>query len=136
MRKNIITIGIFLMLALAAAVWAADISGKWVAQAQGSDITLIFKVDGATLTGTLDNSQMPGAIEIKEGKIDGNNVSFIVVRKMGEMEMKINWKGTIAGDEIKFKRESAGGGGGMMGGPGGGGGGGGQAEEIIAKRAK
>jgi hypothetical protein len=132
MKKNIVTIGIVVMLALAASVWAADIAGKWVAQAQGSDITLNFKVDGTTLTGTLDNSQMPGAIEIKDGKIEGDNVSFTIVRKMGETEMKINWKGKVAGDEIKFKREAAGGGG-MMGGPGAGGG---QAEEIIAKKAK
>jgi hypothetical protein len=130
MRKNIFTIGIVLMLALTASVFAADIAGKWVAQAQGADITFIFKVDGTTLTGTLDNSQMPGAIEIKDGRIDGNDVSFTIVRKMGETEMKISWKGKIAGDEIKFKREASGGG---MGGPGGGGG---QAEEIIAKRAK
>jgi hypothetical protein len=132
MKKNIVTIGIVVMLALAASVWAADIAGKWVAQAQGAEIALNFKVDGTTLTGTLDNSQMPGAVEIKDGKIDGDNVSFAIVRKMGETEMKINWKGKVAGDEIKFKREAAGGGG-MMGGTGGGGG---QAEEIIAKRAK
>jgi hypothetical protein len=130
MRNKKMTIGIFLTLALSASVWAADVAGKWSAQAQGSEITLNFKVEGTALTGTLENSQMPGPVEIKEGKIDGDNVSFIVVRKMGETEMKISWKGKIAGDEIKFKREAAGGGG--MGGPGGGG----QAEEIIAKRAK
>jgi hypothetical protein len=131
MRNKIVTIGIVLMLALAVSVWAADIAGKWVAQAQGSEITINFKVDGTALTGTLENSQMPGAVDIKDGKIDGENVSFTIVRKMGETEMKISWKGKIAGDEIKFKREAAGGGGGM-----GGLGGGGQAEEIVAKRAK
>jgi hypothetical protein len=116
------------MLIAAATLVAADITGKWKTQAQGSDITLVFKVEGTALTGTIENSQMPGAVEIKEGKIDGDNVSFTIVRKFGETEMKILWKGTIAGDEIKFKRETAGGG---MGGPGGG-----AAEDIVATRVK
>ena len=128
MKNKIILIGIVVLLMMAATVWAANIAGKWTAQAQGSDITMDFKVEGTTLTGTLENSQMPGAVEIKDGKIDGDNISFTIVRKMGETEMKILWKGKIAGDEIKFEREVAGGG---MGGPGGG-----AAEEIVAKRAK
>jgi hypothetical protein len=128
MKSKIVLIGTVVMLTLTATVWAADIAGKWTAQAQGSDITMDFKVDGTALTGTLENSQMPGAVDIKDGKIDGDNVSFTIVRKMGETEMKIVWKGIIAGDEIKFKREVAGGG---MGGPGGA-----AAEEIVARRAK
>jgi hypothetical protein len=135
MKSKIFAIGLVVMLALAATVWAANVAGKWTAQAQGSDITLIFKVDGTTLTGTLENSQMPGAIDIKDGKIDGDDISFNVVRKINDADMKIVWKGKVAGDEIKFKRETAGGG---MGGPGAGGpgGGGAAAEEIVAKRAK
>ncbi len=138
MKSKIILAGIVVMLAMTLTVWAADVAGKWTAQAQGSDITIIFKVAGTALTGTLENSQMPGAVDIKDGKIDGDNVSFTIVRQMGETEMKIVWKGKIAGDEIKFKREAAGGGGAMGGGMGGPGGGGGAAaaEEIIAKRAK
>ncbi len=130
MKSKIILIGIVVVLTMAATLIAADIAGKWTAQAQGSDITMNFKVEGTTLTGTLENSQMPGAVDIKDGKIDGDNISFTIVRKMGETEMKIEWKGKITGDEIKFKREVAGGGG-MTGGPGGG-----AAEEIVARRAK
>ena len=110
--------------------WAADLSGKWTAQAQGVDITLTFKVDGTTLTGTVDNPQA-GPAEIKDGKVNGDDISFYVVRSMGESEMKISWKGKIAGDEIKFKRQVQGGAGGGAGAPGGGG-----AEDIVAKRAK
>ena len=135
MRSKIAAIGFVVALALAASLWAVDISGKWTMQAQGADITLNLKADGAKVTGTLENSQMPGAVDIKDGKIDGDNVSFTIIRKMGEMEIKIMWKGKIAGDDIKFTREAAGGGG--MGGPGGGaGGGGGAAKEIVAKRSK
>jgi hypothetical protein len=65
---------------------------------------------------------------INEGKLNGDELSFFIVRKMGETEMKVVWKGKIAGDEIRFTREIQGG---MMGGPGAP-----AAPEIIAKRAK
>jgi hypothetical protein len=125
MKNKILFIAAIAILGLSYA-WSADVSGKWTAQAQGADITLTLKADGAALTGTLNNSQS-GQVDIKDGKIEGDDISFYVVRKIGESEMKITWKGKVAGDEIKFKREVQGG----MGGPGGG-----AAEEIVAKRAK
>jgi hypothetical protein len=133
MKAKILIIGSFVFLALLASASAADVTGKWTLQAQGADITLTFKVDGTILTGTVDNSQA-GPTDIKDGKVNGDDISFHVVRKIGETDMKIVWKGKIAGDEIKFKREVEGGmgGGGGQGGPGGGGG----AEELVAKRAK
>jgi hypothetical protein len=133
MKAKILFIVSFALLALLTSAWAADVTGKWTLQAQGADITLSFKVDGTTLTGTLDNSQMPGPVEIKDGKVNGDDISFNIVRKMGETEMKIAWKGKISGDEIKFKRETQGG---MGGGGGTGGPGGAPAEELVAKRAK
>jgi hypothetical protein len=131
MKAKILFIVSFALLALLTSAWAADVTGKWTMQAQGADITLTLKADGTTLTGTLDNSQMPGPIEIKDGKVNGDDISFNIVRKMGETEMKIVWTGKVSGAEIKFKRESQGG---MAGG--GQGGGASQAEEFIAKRAK
>ena len=140
MKNKMLLIGAVILMVFIVSAWAADVAGKWIAQApsgQGtSEITLVFKVDGATLTGTLDNSQMPGAIEIKDGKIQDNDVSFHVLRKFGENEMKVVWKGKVSGDEIRFTRAIDGG---MMGGgPGGGAGAGGgaAATEIIAKRAE
>jgi len=143
MRNRMLLIVAVILMVLVVSVWAADVAGKWIAQApsgQGtSEITLIFKVDGTTLTGTLDNSVMPGAIEIKDGKIQENDISFHVLRTFGENEMKVVWKGKISGDEIRFTREIEGGMmGGAPGGPGGGAdaGGGAAADEIIAKRAE
>jgi hypothetical protein len=111
---------------------AADAAGKWVAHVpavQGqaeSDITFVFKVDGGNLTGTLNNSAQPGDVEIKEGKVNGDELSFSLTRNIGGADMKVLWKGTMAGDEIKFTRSLQGGAG-----PGGGG-----ATEMTAKRAK
>jgi hypothetical protein len=134
MKGKLISIGAIVLLILASA-WAADATGKWIAhtpggQGQGdSEITLVFKVDGNNLTGTLNNSLMPGDVAINEGKISGDDISFSLMRKFGENEMKVIWKGKIAGDEIKFTREAQGG---MAGGAGGGA----APTEIIAKRAK
>ena len=128
LRHRIVPAGAIVLLALTSA-WAADVAGKWTAhvpaaQGQGeSDITLVFNVAGDTLTGTLNNSLVPGDVEIKEGKISGDEVSFSLMRNIGGTEMTVVWKGKISGDEIKFTRTA-------QGGPGG------APTEIVAKRAK
>jgi hypothetical protein len=135
MKTKSSMIGAFVLLIFLASASAASVDGKWTAKAGDMDITLTFKVAGTTLTGTVDNPQV-GPADIKGGKVEGADISFYVVRKMNDTDIKIVWKGKIAGDEIKFNREAegAGGGGGGMGAPGGAGGGG--ATEIIAKRVK
>ena len=133
--KSKIMFVVVMALSSLSSVRAADVTGKWIAhvagaQGQGdSDITLVFKVDGETLTGTLNNSLMPGDIAIDEGKISGDDISFSLKRKMGENEMKVVWKGKVTGDEIRFTRA-------MEGGMAGAAGGGAPAPEIIAKRAQ
>ena len=92
-----------------------------------------------------------GESEISEGKVEGDQISFAVVRSFGENEMKILYKGKVAGDEITFTRERQGGMTGRPGGPGqgmggppaggppgGAGGPGGQRppSEFVAKRVK
>jgi hypothetical protein len=112
---------------------AADINGKWVAQVPGRDGTpreqsFTFKVSGATVTGTISSQR--GDQEISEGKISGDDLSFAVIRKFNEMEMRSNYKGKVSGNEIKFIMEM------VM--PAGGGFGGGEAPkptEFTAKKA-
>lgn len=111
-----------LSLAFAGAAVAADISGKWTAQVPGrdgapQDTTFNFKVDGTTLTGTMSTQR--GDAQISEGKVEGDKVSFTVVRSFGGGEVKLLYKGTVTGNEIKFTRE----------------GGQGPAREFTAKRA-
>jgi len=106
---------------------AADIQGRWIAkvadQGQGeSAITFVFKVTGETLTGTLNNSQQPGDVELKEGKVSGDQITFSLTRNIGGTDLKVVWKGKLVGNEIKFTRTLEGGG------PGG-------ATEITATRA-
>jgi len=135
MKGKIFSIGAIVLLALLTSASAADLTGKWIAQVSGaqgqgdSEITLHFKADGTKLTGTLNNSQAPGDVVINDGKIDGDKVSFSLLRTFGENEMKVVWEGTVSGDEIKFTRAIAGG----AGGPGGGAA---ASTEIIAKRSE
>jgi hypothetical protein len=69
-----------------------------------NEIKLDLKVDGSKLTGMLVNPQMPGAIEIKDGKIEGDKISFDYERQMNGQGIKIIGTGTLAGNEIKLKR--------------------------------
>ena len=87
---------------------------------------------GGTLTGTITSQR--GDQEISEGKISGDELSFVTVREGPNGQIKIAYKGKVSGNEIRLTREMpAGMGGGQRGGGGGGGGRGPQ--EIVLKRA-
>ncbi len=90
---------------------AADPSGKWTAETPGRDgntmtNTFDLKADGSTLTGTMSNQR--GEQTITDGKVDGDNISFTVVMKMGDNERKLMFKGVMSGDSIKFTRSMEG----------------------------
>lgn len=97
------------MIALAAltlwASFAADIDGKWTAQIEGrrgprTEI-LMLKVMDNTLTGTLQGGRGE-PVQITNGMIDGNNISFSVVREFRENKVTQDYKGTISGGELKL----------------------------------
>src|SRR5581483_6127708 len=100
--------GLQLLLAgclMAAALWAADATGKWTAEIQGRKgnnmtVTMNLKADGNNLTGTVSGRR--GETEISDGKVDGNNLSFSVVREFNGNQLKIDYKGTLDGDLIHF----------------------------------
>jgi hypothetical protein len=101
---------ILLSCALALAAFAADVTGKWTYEMQGRNGamtgTINLKADGSTLTGTV--SGRGGDTEISDGKIDGDNVSFTVVREMNGNKVTMKYTGTVSGDGIKFKVQSEG----------------------------
>lgn len=113
--------------------FSGDITGKWEAEmaapkggpgggpggGPSGPMKFMFdlKAAGAKLTGT-QTGPMGTPNEILDGKIAGKNISFTIKVSMGPNEMKINYKGTVSGDEIKLTMSMEGG----MGGPGGGGG--------------
>jgi hypothetical protein len=95
---------------LAVSVFAADVDGKWegtMATPMG-DIPVGFtlKADGATLTGTTTGPD--GDVAIKDGKIDGANISFTVTFDFGGMPFMLSYKGVLSADAIKFSVDAAG----------------------------
>jgi hypothetical protein len=109
--RKIILLACF-VLATATLGWAADVTGKWVAQVPGREgqtreTTFNLKAEGDKLTGTVSGRQ--GDTQISEGKVSGDEISFKVVANFQGNEVKFLYKGKIAGDEIKFTRTREGG---------------------------
>jgi hypothetical protein len=107
MKTRIAALSACLVLALLTVAWAADVSGKWTAEVPGRQgatqtTTINLKADGAKLTGTISGRQ--GDTEISEGKVSGDDISFVVVREFNGNTIKMLYKGKVAGDEIKFTR--------------------------------
>ncbi len=98
---------IFLALLCAAgSALAADVTGNWKGQftspnGDKSDVQFKFKQDGAKLTGTAIGPQ-GDPVEITEGKVDGETLTFILEVKMNG-GMKISNSGKISGDSIDLQ---------------------------------
>ena len=91
----------------------ADISGTWKATAETQNGTIertfVFKQEGEKLTGET-SSERTGKSELKDGRVEGNKVSFNVTINFQGNDVRINYTGTVAGDEIRFRAEAAEGG--------------------------
>ena len=108
MKLFVLAVG--LMLA-AGSVFAADVDGKWsgsVSTPNGDfPQSFTFKADGAALTGTMaapDGSTIP----IKDGKVDGSNISFSVTLDFGGMMFVLNYKGVVDKEQIKLTGDAMG----------------------------
>jgi hypothetical protein len=88
--------------------FAADATGTWKASIETPNGTIentfTLKVDGGKITGAVSSGQM-GDSQISEGKVDGDNISFSVVRNFNGNEFRINYKGKVSESEIKFTGE-------------------------------
>jgi len=106
--KRILSILTIQAAIFAAAAMAADISGTWkgTADNQGGTIerTFVFKVDGSKLTGET-TSEMMGKSVITDGKIDGDNITFVEQIDFNGNDLRIVYTGKIDGDQIKFTRQ-------------------------------
>jgi antitoxin component YwqK of YwqJK toxin-antitoxin module len=97
-----------LTLVLGLTASAADVSGTWKAAIEtpngALETTFKFKVDGNKLTGSTSNEFM-GEAPISDGKVDGDSLSFTVNASFNGNDVKLNYKGTVAGDEMKLTLE-------------------------------
>jgi hypothetical protein len=99
------------LLLITAPAYAADVDGKWSGSVSGPagdfQVAFTFKAEGATLTGStvgFDGAEIP----IKDGKVDGKDISFNVTFDFGGMPFQIFYKGVVSATEIKITADAAG----------------------------
>src|SRR4029453_12706518 len=102
----------FLSLALfSLSALAAGVTGTWKAEFNTQrglqKYTFTLKQDGARVTGkaNVERDGEKREAELKEGKVDGDGVTFVEPLKIQDNEIKITYTGKISGNEIKFTRK-------------------------------
>jgi hypothetical protein len=95
-----------------AANTAASITGKWQtefdSQVGQQKYTYEFKADGEKLTGKATGQigeEKRAPVELKDGKVKGDDISFVEVFEFNGMEITITYTGKIKGDEIRMTRK-------------------------------
>jgi hypothetical protein len=127
MRKIIFLTTLFALI-FTSSVWSADISGTWTIKLKspmGADdsFDMLFKASGDNFTISADHKDL-GKVT-GSGTLKGNEIKFVMQSQMG---LKINFTGTVTGNEMSGTREvdlvsmQAGAGGGQRSGQGGQGG--------------
>ena len=109
--KRAVSIITLVLAVCVLSAWAADITGTWkgkMAGRQGGpdrEVTFNLKQSGETLTGTMSPFRPDGdPMAISNGKVTGDDVSFVITMDFGGNTMKMTYSGKVSGDEIKFKQ--------------------------------
>ena len=106
--RRLFALGV-LAVAFLAIVYAAGATGKWTAtfntQVGEQKYTWDFTAVGSKLTGKYSSTNGNG--EITDGKIDGNNLSWVENLDFQGMPLRIEYKATLSGDELKITRKVA-----------------------------
>jgi hypothetical protein len=102
MKIHALVLGIVLV---AVSAFAATVDGKWTGSIDTpngpANVSFTFKADGSALTGSTTGPD--GAeVQLKGGKIDGDNISFSVDLDFGGMPFTLAYKGVVAPDQIKL----------------------------------
>ncbi|HPU56863.1 MAG TPA: hypothetical protein PLH97_11390, partial [Verrucomicrobiota bacterium] len=101
------------LVAVPVVALAADITGTWKSEFDSQigrqKYTFTFQQDGTKLTGKA-NSEIEGQqreAELREGKVEGDAVSFVEMLNFMDNEIRITYTGKLSADgkEIKFRRE-------------------------------
>jgi hypothetical protein len=103
MKRNSFLAGLILLIATGLAS-AADLTGKWEGAFafQDQSVPLTLQLKGAdAVTGTITGLPS-GVAEIKDGKLDGDKLTFWIMTEYQGSPIKLVYKGTVSGSEIKF----------------------------------
>ena len=89
----------------------ASIDGEWKtefdSQIGSQKYTYSFKANGDKLTGNAKGETQFGKSDtpVTEGKISSDSVSFVEMLKLPDREIRIEYSGKLAGDELKLTRK-------------------------------
>src|SRR5215467_1165152 len=104
-KKIVVSLVAVALMLAAAPARAADVDGKWTGSVDtpmgAIPVGFNFKADGATLTGTTtgpDGSE----IAIKNGKIEGDKISFMISVDFGGMALDLNYTGIVKSDTVEL----------------------------------
>jgi enterochelin esterase-like enzyme len=90
---------------------ATGVTGTWKAafdtQPGVQQYTFTLKQDGATVAGkaSVDSNGEKREVELKEGKITGDTVSFVELLTIQDNSINITFTGKVTDNEIKFTRQ-------------------------------
>ena len=105
-RITLLTLAVASLSAL-----GADITGTWKAEFETQrglqKYTFTLKQDGANVTGkaSVEMTDQKRDAEFKDGKVEGDTVTFVEPLKIQDNEINITYTGKISGNEIKFTRK-------------------------------
>ncbi len=98
------------LAALPVSVLAADVTGTWKAdfdtQRGLHEYTFTLKQDGTNVTGkaSVDTNGERRETDLKEGKIQGDTVSFVEPLSIQGNDIRVTFAGKVSANEIKFSR--------------------------------
>jgi hypothetical protein len=106
--KTKLSWGVLVCLVAAMVALAADASGTWTYQTEGrrgpQSVTLTLKASGESLTGSISGGR-GGAVEISDGKVNGDDISFTVVREFNGNQITTKYTGKVSGDTLNLTIE-------------------------------
>jgi hypothetical protein len=111
MKKYLVSL--MALLALTGLVLlAADIDGTWTVTTEGKagpqTQTLTLMSKGTALTGKMEGGR-GGPLDITEGKVEGANVSFKIVREGKNGKQEQEYKGMLKGGDLALTTQGRGG---------------------------
>jgi autotransporter translocation and assembly factor TamB len=103
MRISRVIFCLALFTCLTSLAWAADVTGKWAAQAEnGPNWVFNLKSDGGKVSGTMQGNDGKDHA-INEGKLEGSDISFSVDSEWQGNPITLVFKGKVSGDEMQLR---------------------------------
>ncbi|MCX6628535.1 MAG: hypothetical protein NTW28_12990 [Candidatus Solibacter sp.] len=102
MKRNLVVTGLLILLAGLAS--AADLTGKWEGSFKYNEQVVPVNIElkgTAEISGTVTG--LPGGVaQIKDGKLEGESLSFWIEIDYQGNPLKLVYKGKVNGNEIRF----------------------------------